>query len=685
MFPNKHLTTSIETKHGKKVEDKLYEYNADKLPTKVTTKTIFGTTNAPSVVTTAYANNMGFGVKTGAMLSGTEHIDTYEYDYVGNATQYRSALDASKSLAYTTKYEYDYAGRVTKETNALNQSVSIAYDALGRSVSVTDYAGSATTHTYDNLGRVIKTETPFEGVNKAVTKTYYDAAGNVTREQAQNNAQGAAVKWTRTDYAYNNRNMVTAAEAYNGSAIAGKTAYTYDAAGNVLTVTNGTAAPYAVTTYTYDKFGNVLTAKDALNQTESYTYAYGGAGQVLTKTDRNGIILTYAYDGLGRRLTTKNGAAVLETNTYTRTGAAYTESNGALTTTYKYDGLGRATQVSESGGSVVKTYSYDVGGNRTGYTLRTGGASGPVQQQLSYTYDNLSRLLTVSEGGAVRATYAYDTNGNRASVAYGNSVKVWYTYNLANLVKTVTNRNGTATNSPVISSYSYVYRLDGNQASKTDHTGKVTAYTYDGLGRLTGESEPGAAITYAYDSRGNRTGMTKSGVTTAYTYDLNNRLTQTSETVGTTATTVKYTYDKNGNTIAKMTEVAGNSTNTPASGSLSGDYAEYYAYDSFNRMVYSLTNGVETSYEYRPDGLRHGKTAGGTVTMHLWDGANIVGEMANGTVTATYIRGVGLIASQKSGVYAYYLFNGHGDVVQHGSKTYDYDASATKRPLTRTI
>jgi len=65
--------------------------------------------------------------------------------------------------------------------------------------------------------------------------------------------------------------------------------------------------------------------------------------------------------------------------------------------------------------------------------------------------------------------------------------------------------------------------------------------------------------------------------------------------------------------------------------------------------------------------------------VHIWDGANIVGDVDNGTVSAMYVRGIGLVSSKNGGVFEYYLFNGHGDVVQHGSTTYEYDAFGVEK------
>ena len=267
---------------------------------------------------------------------------------------------------------------------------------------------------------------------------------------------------------------------------------------------------------------------------------------------------------------------MLEEYAYTLTGNVRTSSNDTETITNTYDSLGRVTQVSESGG-VVKNYVYDIGSNRTGFVAAVNNSA---TVNTSYTYDKLGRLSMVSEGGVLQASYTYDVNGNRASLSSGG-VTTTYTYNLANMVKTLTNGNE--------SSYAYEYSLDGNQTQKTDHTGKVTSYIYDGLGRLTSEVEPGSSITYQYDANSNRTQMNNNGAVTTYAYDANNRLKQTSEIAGTTVTKVNYSYDKNGNTLYKMSEFTDMISGQTAAGGLSetSDFVEVYEYDLFNRMTYS--------------------------------------------------------------------------------------------------
>ena len=691
MKGNRPLTIKTYDQDGTLLYHESYVYHdAFQNTYEKVTKTVHGDANAPDVVTTEYKDKMGNVVKQGAFLGGVEYFDTFEYDYLGNKIQALSALDASQNRPFTAKWEYDYAGRVTKETNTLNQSSFRTYDALGRNISVTDYAGNVSTFTYDALGRLLKQETPFEQIGSTVynaVKTYdYDPAGNVIREQTQNNASGTAPSWAKTEYIYNNRGFLTAADSYNGAAVANRVEYTYDAVGHMLTQKTGASGGSpAVTSYTYDRFGNPLTLTDALGQSESYTYDL--AGNVTEKTDRNGALTGYTYDGLGRPLlttVTQDSELTGRTGfTYTMTGQMRTLSNDDHTATYSYDTLGRLVTESETGG-VAKGYTYDIGGNRTGFTLVVNNVP---RLNTTYTYDALNRLQIVNENGKPQATYTYDTNGNRAGLTAENGVKTTYTYNRANLVTSLQNKSKTNT---IQSSFAYSYYLDGNQKSKTDHEGRTTHYTYDGLGRLVSEAESGASdaksYTYTYDARNNRNSLTVIGAenyVTAYAYDINDRLLETVKMVGGVDEVTSYHYDPNGNTISTMVETFAPVGTDPAELSLGGGGYELSEYDGFNQLVKTTKDGVVTEYTYKPDGLRLSKND----TTHIWDGQNIVAELDGNIVTVVYIRGINLICDLYSGDRTFYSYNAHGDVVQltnaygNVTKDYRYDAFGVEQNI----
>jgi RHS repeat-associated protein len=657
-------------------------------------KTVLGEAGAPSVVTAVYTDKNGRAVQAGRFLGGTELLDAYTYDYVGNLLTEKTAFAADRGLAYSGKWEYDYAGRVTKAYNADGGYATNAYNSLGFMVSATDYAGTTSTYAYDDLGRLLEEKGVVE-VNGGSTyytmkRHTYDPAGNIKREEWTDNPVGSAAAWGKADYDYNSRSLLEYATAYDGVAVDSVAKYTYDGAGNVRFVEAGKsgkgAADGKVTEYTYDRFGNQLTMTDPLSQTE--TRQYNTSGLMTGKTDRNGNIFAYTYDGLKRpkTVTVTQGGAVAEVVTYGYylTGAKKREESttrGWLA--YAYDSLGRLVVATESGG-ITKQYGYNKADSRETFLAQ---ASSATVLDMSYTYDDQNRLSTVKQGGAVVGTYGYDANGNRDSLAYANGVTATYAYNKANWLTGMANQKGGAT----LSSYAYGYYADGNQRTKTDLGGRVSTYLYDGLGRLKSESEStGLSLTYDYDRHGNRSSMAASGTenySSAYSYDGNNRLESEEKTEGALLHTTAYGYDANGNQThwAKSTLAQAGQSQEEVS-FVTGD-AALYGYDAFNRMTSAYADGGLTEYAYRVDGLRQSKSAAAGSVAHVWDGANLVADMSGGAVIASYVRGINLLRANTSTGASYYVYNGHGDVTGLTNSSgvitweYDYDAFGNEREI----
>lgn len=293
-------------------------------------------------------------------------------------------------------------------------------------------------------------------------------------------------------------------------------------------------------------------------------------------------------------------------------------------------------------------------------------STGSTVQNVSYTYDALNRLATVSESGQPQAAYTYDTNGNRASLTYANGVTETYRYNKANWLTDVENKNAGG----VVSSFTYTYYASGSQKSKTDQTGNVTSYTYDGLNRLTQESETGGLThSYSYDANGNRAQMTVSGTAnyvTTYCYDAANRLLSENRT-GDGSSEMRCTYDADGNLLTRTVTSA------------DGIAGATYQYDLFGQLVLSNEGGIQAAYAYNAQGIRTEKTTSAGWTQYLLDGGNVIGEQTDAELI-TYLRGVNLISRTAAGNTEYYLFNAHGDVTELTSnravvtKTYHYDA-----------
>ncbi len=697
------------------------------------TKNILGDSNSPSITAVEYTNKFGQVEKSGTLHNGTEYLNTFKYDYLGNKIEEKSAraYDENWSQPYTTKYDYNYQGKVVKQYNINGDYTTSTYDTLGRLKSVTDIKGNkaatpySTTYEYDNLGRVIKETIPFDKTFKlyrvspnpevypdglpnkvfvnSVKKHYYDRNGNKIKEMSLSNKTGEAEKYNTTSYEYNNRNMLTKVITYDEGAAENYTQYYYDAVGNKVRMYTGLSAPliitgldnvkptadaeYSVTKYAYDQLNRLKKLTDPMNMEENYTYDLNG--NLLQKTDKNGSTISMTYDGMGRLLTnsvvnTENPSLdAAYSYTYTLTGNKKTMSGGGTNTTYYYDDLGRLINEVVSDGS-QKEYTYDVANNRKSLKLSQNGV---VKTNTTYNYDNLNRLSTVLDNGVLTATYTYDENGNRNTLTYSNGNVANYQYNLANKLTQLTNKKGTT----VLSSYAYTYYLNGNQAAKTDNTGKVTTYTYDGLGRITSESPSGESeIKYTYDDSNNRQTMTVDGIITSYEYDKNNRLqTETKNATDQTTEITKYCYDNNGNTLYKALETistTGAAITLEATSDVADDLT-FNEYNGFNQLIKTETGSTTAEYTYNADGLRTSKTVGDVKTNQVWDGDQIALETdASGNVTNKYIRGINLLyAENVAGTKQYYLFNGHGDVVQLTgtdgivTKNYDYDSFGNEK------
>ena len=682
------------------------------------TKTIQGDAKAPSIKTAVYADKYGRVEYESAFNGSTELKTSYSYDYVGNVLR----VTDPKSNVTHYSYTYESTGPVVTTTNALSKQVVEKLDYVGRKISTTDPQGSTSLYYYNAQGLLSESRVPFEGSYYQSKQYTYDGNGNQLSVAVSANKPGEVLKELRTAYEYNNRNMLIKV-----SSAGDVVEYAYDPMGNKTQVT--TAGGSQITSYEYDHFNRVTRLTDAMNRSERYEYDKNG--NMVMKFDRNGTEFNYTYDNLNRLTDTR--AKVGPTlqpqfmkTTYSSNGLIITNENENYKTTNTYDSLGRITEQIATDGS-RRAYTYDNVGNRATFNLYQNNA---LVLNQSYNYDALNRLINVSKSGVQQASYTYSNNGYRMSMSRPNGVTTSYTYNLAGLITSMNNKKGSQT----LSGYTYSYYLDGNQASKTDHTGRITTYAYDDLSRLTAETETGnnssTDKTYTYDPAGNRASMTSTTngnvEYTAYSYDLNNRLIRQHMSNAATGAQMmsSFTYDGNGNTLMKMssginpkitslhpslsltliatdeeegsydhfgTELQGKthnivdepqSLNSMVLGNnikkIDSYYTTEYTYDVFNRLTAIAEPGLKAQYTYKADNMRISKTVNGETTNHIWDGSNIVAETNGaGSIIDAYVRGGGLVSSN---LHGFYLFNGHGDVVQLADATgnvlrdYDFDA-----------
>lgn len=549
-------------------------------------------------MTSTYDSLDDLGTTTDA--KGVETV--YTYDSEGNLTQEQRALDSDQPSGTTTNQTWTYnhadtahPGDVTSVVDPLGHTTTYTYDSAGNVASKTDAAGDKTTDpSYNALGQPLSTVSPRGNVKGATasqfTTTYtYDAAGN--------------------------RLTVTGPLGH-------KTTSTYDADGNLQTVTDA-RSPGNVTTYVYDA-NNQRTQITRADGTQLKS-SYDPNGNLLTQTDGANNATTYTYDALDHLASSTDPLNRTTNYTYDAVGnLRYLTDPLGRTTTYNYDPADRLSQLSYSDGATPSaSFGYDNNGQRTSMSDGTGSSS--------YTYDRFGRLTSETDGHGDTASFGYDLGDNQTSVIYPNTKTVTRTFDVADRLATVKDWLANTT------AFSYDADSDLTGIAFPNGTHDTDKLAYDNAGNessttMLAGSKTMASITYTRDPDNQVASETRSGLPGAaqsYTYNKLNQLTQ----AGTSA----YAYDSadNPTTLASATpltyDAANELTQTPSAtlsydgigertgASPTGGTSSTLAYDQAGRLT-SFTKGTtNATYAYGGDGLRGAQTTGGATQYFAWD------------------------------------------------------------------
>ena len=309
----------------------------------------------------------------------------------------------------------------------------------------------------------------------------------------------------------------------------------------------------------YDDSKNRLAGYDVMvgSTTNSTDYVYGGTGiapDLITGVNRNGIRkISYIYDGLNR-LSVRNLNNFFTEYTYLQ-GATNTSTttlvssmkNGNDTLSYTYDELGNITSISKNG-TVIESYTYDDLNQLKTVTRGT--------DTYTYNYDNGGNILSVTKNGTTIKSYTYgDTEWKDLLTAYNGQT---ITYD--NIGNPLTYYNGSTFTwsdgrkltgvTKGTDNISYTYDSNGLRTTKTVN-GTVTEY-YWLDGTLYAEKTGNQYIYFHYDDNGIAYGFTVvNGTTTADYYYIHNLQGDVIGILDSTGTkVVEYTYDEWGKILA---------------------------------------------------------------------------------------------------------------------------------------
>ena len=327
---------------------------------------------------------------------------------------------------------YDGANRLDTVTDAIGLAADYGYDANGNVVSRTDGLGRTWTSVYDDADRLEELHDPLaETPTDLITRYVHDGVGRVTETV---NPRGV-----RTRYAYDLLGrLTTTQEDYQGLPGQGTenttTTTTYDGRGRVKSLADHDGN---TTAYAYDAAGRLSTVTYPDHGTTDGTveFTWTPAGRVHTRTDQKGVVTTYTYDDLHRL-----------------TGRAYSTGGSD---SFAYDRSGRL--ISAGGNAAVRSWGYDALGRLQTSTLAIAGWSGPVSTTFGYQIDATVSRRTITYPAGRVVTENYDQRGRLAGVGsdrdFPAGVVAGWTYDVADQRATASLGNGIAS--------TFGYDLDG--------------------------------------------------------------------------------------------------------------------------------------------------------------------------------------------------------------------------------
>ena len=519
-------------------------------------------------------------VPAGAALgSGYEVRD--QYGYVWSA--YFSIIAAGSTPKQPTKYTWDSYGNLLSETSPRNTTTTYTYSytnfALGELTQVQEGSKSPTTYAYFEPSGLIQSVTAPKPGTVGLSGPSNQVVASYTYDTTSQGSHGLGNLLTVIAPGNNAAPTITTTLNYTTDG-----AYSQAAAmGQPVTVTDNLGK---VTHLRYDAQGNTLGVKDALGNETDMTYDIRNAGlqTILPFTNQSGpghagSQATYLYAEPSSFATTQWPAVTLQygpvatntsydesanairqvVNTYGVEGELLHVSGSTEPVTYAYDALYRLSTLKDAANHTT-SYFY----NAAGYLYQTvypGAQATPPAVPLAAgspdtttypTYDADGNLLSRTDGNNKTTTYIYsDPESKLTDIMYppGTIGSVHLSYD--SYGRRGNTSPGAAGMTDVTGSQAYTYDDDDNLISKTvswvgvagskiltyglnpngsrqsmNADGRSFAYTYDGVGRLTGltnDTPEMTSWTY-FDNGWLHTKTLANGVVTTYTLDQQGRL-----------------------------------------------------------------------------------------------------------------------------------------------------------------
>ena len=558
-----NLVYSVKNINGaggfNEVQYKYHDFNINKL---------HGSQGFRYIITYDMATHMASGTfyKQIGVKNSTDDTDGYQftgmpyYTYSGRAftgTGADKKLDTWGKWLSRTYISYKDASHRDKIHEPYTYSnIQTVYDPDSKEPIKTIYHYNVIST--EGLGNIIKTiDKTHDYVNeKDFYKTIINEYGIEDRSTWHiGRLTKATVTHTQTDgdtvvrsstFKYNDKGVLSEEVANAGTDMALTKTFAYDKWGNKIKETiSGAGVKRATTTWVYTdngKFIDTITNAAGLTEKHSYDPRFG---TLISLTGPNGLTTTWKYDGLGRKIEELRAdgtwskwehfwyksAAINSRYVYwvkeTQSGTPYN------TATY-YDSLGRETSkhISTLGNKRVLRYKYY---NAKGELYKESLPYISKQESAHYivtTYDKYGRAIKVTKPGPNDTTQTYTTyykNFTAIVTDPRGTQKATIKNAIDQTIKIID-----AYGIKLASSITYKYDAAGNLLGTTDAKGNVVAMLYDAAGNKIYMHDPDLGVWhYQYNAAGQlikqwsgTEGFDRSKHATYKTYDVLGRLTK---------------------------------------------------------------------------------------------------------------------------------------------------------------
>ncbi len=441
-------------------------------------------------------------------------------------------------------------------------------------------------------------------------------------------------------------------------------AFAYDGRGRIVAISTGSGASARVTTFDYEPTTGWLSKVTDPMLRETQFTSHDPVGRVMTQLLPGAREVGFGYDENSNVMTVlppEQPAHAFEYDSRDLMSVyepppPTPDDPGNWLTTYSYDPDRALTDVVRPDGLAL-AYAYDLAGRLHSLTYPDPDDTN-VDEQMTLTYDGVSRPQTLTSGSGITLSYGYDgplvlsetwsgavagsiardydDNFRLASETVGTTPAVSFSYDAdgllaqAGALTLVRDPDNGLLRGTVLGSIeeSLGYNEFGELTS-FDAVGSggstllQVAYERDKLGRITTKTEnvDGVIVVYGYqyDDAGRLVTVTRDGVDVA-----------------------AYTYDANGNRLSKV---------VPSEATLSADYDDQDRLLSYGDSTYTYTANGELRTKTTPDGtttytfdalgnLRRVVLPDGTDIEYLVDGKNRrVGKRVDGVLVQGLLWG----------------------------------------------